>query len=81
MPYQELTALDIRKEMVNEYLSNNYTITELSDRYGLARKTIYKWLERYHSQGEEGFTFIQTSSVVLSLPGPHKIARGKPPSF
>jgi hypothetical protein len=29
MPYQELTALDIRKEMVNEYLSNNYTITEL----------------------------------------------------
>ena len=54
MPYQELTALDIRKEMVNEYLSNNYTITELSDRYGLARKTIYKCLERYHSQGEEG---------------------------
>ena len=54
MPYKELTALDIRKEMVNEYLSNDYTITELSDRYGLARKTIYKWLERYHSQGEEG---------------------------
>ena len=54
MPYKELTALDIRKEMVNEYLSNDYTITELSERYGLARKTIYKWLERYQCQGEEG---------------------------
>jgi predicted DNA-binding protein YlxM (UPF0122 family) len=47
MPYQELTALDIRKEMINEYFSNDYTITELSERHRIARKTIYKWLERY----------------------------------
>ncbi len=54
MPYQELTALDIRKEMIAEYFSNDYTITELSERHGIARKTIYKWLERYQSQGEGG---------------------------
>jgi transposase InsO family protein len=54
MPYKELTALDIRKEMVNEYFNDDYTATELSDRYGLARKTIYKWIKRYRSQGEEG---------------------------
>jgi transposase-like protein len=51
MPYQELTALDIRIEMINEYVSKDYTITELSERHGIARKTVYKWLERYQSQG------------------------------
>ena len=54
MPYKELTALDIRKEMIKEYLSKDYNITELSQRHGIARKTIYKWLDRYQCQGEEG---------------------------
>ena len=54
MPYKELTALDIRKEMIKEYLSKDYSITELSRRHGIARKTIYKWLDRYQYQGEEG---------------------------
>ena len=54
MPYKELTAMDIRKEMIKEYLSKDYSITELSQRHGIARKTIYKWLDRYQCQGEEG---------------------------
>ena len=29
MPYKELTALDIRKEMIKEYLSKDYSITEI----------------------------------------------------
>jgi transposase InsO family protein len=54
MPWKELRALDLRTEMLNGWLSQEYSITELSESYSVSRKTIYKWIERYLSQGKGG---------------------------
>lgn len=56
MPWKELCALDLRIEMVNGWLSQGYSITELSESYSVSRKTIYKWIERYLSQGLVGLS-------------------------
>lgn len=54
MPWKELCAMDLRNEMINHWLSNEYSITELSASYDVSRKTIYKWIERYQNFGMAG---------------------------
>lgn len=54
MPWKEMCALGIKKEMINDWLTKEYNITELSDRYDVSRKTIYKWLDRYYEKGLSG---------------------------
>ncbi|MDP2919580.1 MAG: helix-turn-helix domain-containing protein [Dehalococcoidia bacterium] len=46
--------MDLRTRMITEWLSKEYSITELSGRYDVSRKTIYKWIERYGNEGIEG---------------------------
>ena len=54
MPWKELRALDLRTAMLREWLEKEYGITELSSRYGVSRKTVYKWIERYQNGELEG---------------------------
>ena len=54
MPWKEAFILDLRKEMINDWLTKEYDVTELSDSYGVSRKTIYKWVERYKEHGIAG---------------------------
>jgi transposase-like protein len=35
--------------LINDYLSGDFGVSELSDEYGVSRKTIYKWIERFES--------------------------------
>lgn len=45
---------DQRKKLVDAYLKGTITMTELCNRFGISRKTAYKWLNRYKSLGVEG---------------------------
>ncbi len=54
MPWKELCALDQRVDLVNDWRKKEYSIVELSEIYEVSRKTIYKWLERYHHEGLKG---------------------------
>ncbi len=56
MPWKERCALDLRIEMINDWLSKEYSITELGLFYHVSRKTIYKWIERYQRLGIDGLT-------------------------
>lgn len=46
---------DQRKELVETYLKGTFTMTELCERFGVSRKTAYKWCARYQRFGENGF--------------------------
>ena len=46
--------MDQKVKMIGDYLSREYSITELSRLYGVSRKTIYKWIERYQVEGPSG---------------------------
>ena len=54
MPWKETTSMEQRVRFAEEFDSALFTVTELSERYGISRKTAYKWLNRYGQQGEKG---------------------------
>lgn len=54
MPWKETCAMDQRVEMIGDWLSGSWSVTELSQVYGVSRKTIYKWIGRYEMMGPGG---------------------------
>lgn len=56
MPWKETSAMDQKIQMIGDYLTGNYTLTELSAVYGVSRNTLYKWIERYQQGGTAGLT-------------------------
>ena len=47
MPWKETCPMDQRVAFVADWLRDEWTMTELATRYGISRKTAYKWAERY----------------------------------
>jgi putative transposase len=54
MPWRETSAMDERLHLVQEYLSELCTMTELAAQYGVSRQTGYTWVGRYTSDGVLG---------------------------
>src|SRR5262245_65439306 len=53
MPWLETAPMEQRERFIRDWQRGLYTITELSARYGLSRKTGYKWLERFDAGGRQ----------------------------
>ena len=56
MPWKEQNIMDQKKEFVLRALSENIPFSELCSEYGIARKTGYKWKERFLEEGSIGLT-------------------------
>jgi transposase InsO family protein len=54
MSWKAVTKMDQKIELLSKYNSGIYTITRLSKQYGVSRKTIYKWINRFKNQGPSG---------------------------
>lgn len=54
MPWLESCALDQRLGFVSACLGGEAAMTEVCEAYGISRKTGYKWLERYRTEGPSG---------------------------
>ncbi len=54
MPWQETSPMEERAQFISDYLDGYYTMTELSARYGISRKTGYKWFQRFEENGRHG---------------------------
>ena len=54
MPWEETCIMDERLKFIGECLRGELTMTMLCERYGISRKTGYKWLERYRADPEHG---------------------------
>lgn len=46
--------MDQRVAMIADWLRDEWTMTELAERYGISRKTAYKWVARYAADREHG---------------------------
>ena len=66
MPWKETCVMDEKVKFIADWLSNDYSITELSEIYGMSRKTLYKWIGRYNTQGVDGLK--DKSSAPLRRP-------------
>jgi putative transposase len=54
MPWKETCAMDQRMALLADWLRDEWTMTELAARYGISRKTAYKWVDRYDAEGAGG---------------------------
>jgi transposase InsO family protein len=54
VPWKETCSMDQRVAFIGEWLRDEWTMTELAERYGVSRKTAYKWVGRYEADPEHG---------------------------
>ena len=54
MPWLETAPMEQRERFIRDHRLALYTMTELSARYGISRKTGYKWLDRFDQGGRKG---------------------------
>jgi hypothetical protein len=66
MPWKETCAVDQRVALLADWLRGEWTMTELAARYGITRKTGYKWVGRYEAEGAGG---LMERSRAAAHPG------------
>lgn len=54
MGWKETCAMEERFRFMQDYKADEWSMAELCRRYGVSRKTGYKWLERYENEGPQG---------------------------
>jgi putative transposase len=66
MPWKETCVMDEKVKLIADWLTDEYSISELSEIYQVSRKTVYKWIERYQADPESGLQ--SRSSRPLRMP-------------
>jgi putative transposase len=66
MPWKGVTVSEQRQRFLEDYQLNYYSVTELAERFGISRKTAYKWINRFKKHGEDGYH--EQSRRPLSCP-------------
>ena len=51
MAWKETCVMSERIQLIGDYLSGEYGISELAAEYGVSRKTVYKWIGRHAAGG------------------------------
>lgn len=54
MPWKVINQMDLKIQLVNDRSNKHLSITDLSQKYGISRPTVYKWLGRHEELGVEG---------------------------
>ncbi|MGH8504319.1 MAG: helix-turn-helix domain-containing protein [Gammaproteobacteria bacterium] len=54
MPWQEVSTMSLRTELVMLAMHEGVSVAGLSRRFGISRKTAYKYLRRYAREGLAG---------------------------
>lgn len=70
MPWNETTRMLMRKEFVKLAVNEGGNVSELCRRYGISRKTGYKWITRYRGDAPEWYR----DRSRRPLRAPHKIS-------
>lgn len=54
MPWKETCVMDLKMQLIADWLRGEHGVSELSRGYGVSRKTVYKWIGRYREEGAGG---------------------------
>ncbi len=54
MPWRSVLPMEEKIRFIGDYLNGIFTFSELCNRYGISRKTGYKWVDRYVECGVDG---------------------------
>jgi putative transposase len=67
MPWRETCAMNERMSFIVEAARGDETMSELCARYGISRKTGYKWVARHRGEGAEGLRERSRAPLVHGL--------------
>ena len=73
MPWSETSPMDQKLLFIADCARELFPIADLCRRYGISRKTGYKWIDRFQEQGPEGLSERSRR--------PHHVARSTPPEI
>lgn len=73
MAWRKTKVEDQRKKIVDACIEGKHTVADLCRMYEISRKSAYKWLERYKSEGEEGLKDRSRAPHRQSLKTDHQI--------
>jgi putative transposase len=51
MQWRERSLMDQRTQFIADYHRAVFSVVELANRFGISRKTAYKWIDRYADSG------------------------------
>lgn len=54
MPWNQTDAMKERMRLITDYESGDFGVSDLASKYGVSRKSIYKWLARFEQEGVQG---------------------------
>jgi len=54
MPWLEQSPMDQRMQVIVDYQRGLHGVSELAARYGVSRKTVYKWIDRHDADATAG---------------------------
>ena len=54
MPWKECCQVDLRREAVTLACQPGAIVSQVATRFGVSRRTLYKWIKRWKEEGEEG---------------------------
>lgn len=54
MPWIKTNPMDQKLQLIADWQTKYFSITDLSQKYGLSRKITYKWINRYEEWGIDG---------------------------
>lgn len=54
MPWKETSPLDQKRLFIKDHWRGTFSMTVLCQRYGVSRKTGYKWIDRFQDEGRPG---------------------------
>ena len=54
MPWITTRPMDQKVQLITDLQTGYFSITDLSQKYGISRKTAYKWIDRYEELGIDG---------------------------
>ncbi|MGQ0592562.1 MAG: helix-turn-helix domain-containing protein [Gammaproteobacteria bacterium] len=67
--------MDQRTQFIVDYLRRSLSITELCERYGISRKSGYKWIERYENEGPAGLPSAPERPRICPTQTPEEVVQ------
>jgi len=69
MSWKETDPMHQRHLFIDAYQTELYSVSELAERYGISRKTAYKWINRFEAAGSAGLADRRRTPVQ----SPHRL--------
>ena len=73
MPWKETYTMKERELFINAWLERVSSVAQLCHRFGISRKTGYKWIERFKAEGMAGLTDRSRARLTQSQRTPEEV--------